>query len=729
MKKWMCLWLWMPVLAMAQPNSNANIDTILHRLQTIYMNGETHLPVKDSVVQLLATLQPDGSWAKFDYKENLKVSLPAVEHLSRLIKMAVAYQNPLHNLYHNSALAILIHKGLAFWIAAKPESQNWWYNQIGVPTELAKILVLMNNELTAAEKEAGIGILKRANKNGVLMAGNSPATGQNKIWVAILQMQAACLEGSNEYLKFSVKNAASEMKVTTGEGIQPDWSFHQHGPQLYSGGYGLNFVLDCAQLLYVLHGTAWGLSDTIVATISHFILDGQQYMIRGNKIDWGTMGREISRKDKKADKLMIACWYMAQLGTARRQEFLTLATGMQQDAANISTGISGNCYFYHSDFMVQQQPAYYASVKMASNRIFGSESGNDEGLKNYHLGDGLCLLLKTGHEYDNIFPLWDWQKLPGVTCRLRDSALPLIDWGIAARGSNAAAAGLSDGRYGMAAFTLEKDSVKAKKAWFFFDKEYVCLGAGISGTLNSPVVTGVEQCLANGTITYSEDLIKQTLLQDSADGKFNWVYHAGTAYILEGNPNVHLHQEQRTANWNVINRNTNEAQSGTVFSVWMQHDIQLLNATYEYVVVPQINLLQLPAYLHNKPYKILCNTSELQAVEHSTLGLLQAVFRKPGKLTSAMLEIEVDKPCLMLVQMQKKRITIQVADPENKPGVVRVGITDKHTGKLVTMQGKMVSKPSRNGIRAYPKNKELQKMSKLEVTKLRNTHACNSIRR
>ena len=47
--------------------------------------------------------------------------------------------------------------------------------------------------------------------------------------------------------------AASEamqriIRIRTDEGIQRDFSFHQHGPQLYNGGYGLTFMVDMMQL-------------------------------------------------------------------------------------------------------------------------------------------------------------------------------------------------------------------------------------------------------------------------------------------------------------------------------------------------------------------------------------------------------------------------------------------------------------------------------------------------
>lgn len=59
--------------------------------------------------------------------------------------------------------------------------------------------------------------------------------------------------------------------------------------------------------------------------------------------------------------------------------------------------------------MTHHRPEYYASVKTSSTRTYQPESGNGEGLQNLHLADGVNLVMRTGDEYDGIFPVWDWR--------------------------------------------------------------------------------------------------------------------------------------------------------------------------------------------------------------------------------------------------------------------------------------------------------------------------------
>jgi len=44
---------------------------------------------------------------------------------------------------------------------------------------------------------------------------------------------------------------------------------------------------------------------------------------------------------------------------------------------------------------------------------------------------------------------------------------------------------VSDGSYGLAACDFERDGLTARKSWFFFDDEIVCLGAGIMAAAGS----------------------------------------------------------------------------------------------------------------------------------------------------------------------------------------------------------------------------------------------------
>ena len=74
--------------------------------------------------------------------------------------------------------------------------------------------------------------------------------------------------------------------------IQQDGSFHQHGPQLYTGwGYGGIFSTNVLVLESYARGTEWAMDDDSWDTFAHLVLDGQALSSRGANFDFLACGR------------------------------------------------------------------------------------------------------------------------------------------------------------------------------------------------------------------------------------------------------------------------------------------------------------------------------------------------------------------------------------------------------------------------------------------------------
>ena len=137
---------------------------------------------------------------------------------------------------------------------------------------------------------------------------------------------------------------------------------------------------------------------------------------------------------------------------------------------------------------------------MSSQRTRASECCNDEGKQSHHLADGLTYLLRDGGEYRDIFPVWDWRRLPGTTAVQAPGALDPA--GVGGRGEKTFVGGVSDGEYGLAVMELGRGGLRARKSWFYFDESFVCLGTGIGCDNEAgPVFTSLNQCLLRGLVT------------------------------------------------------------------------------------------------------------------------------------------------------------------------------------------------------------------------------------
>src|SRR5690606_23137259 len=120
-------------------------------------------------------------------------------------------------------------------------------------------------------------------------------------------------------------------------------------------------------------------------------------------------------------------------------------------------------------------------------------------LKGYNLPLGATNILTSGEEYKNIFPIWDWTRVPGTTAVMNQSAA-VLPWYLF--GNNEFAGGVSNGQVGAIAYEHSYNGVRAKKAYFFADGAMLCLGAGINAIRTQQVATSVNQCYLEGDITF-----------------------------------------------------------------------------------------------------------------------------------------------------------------------------------------------------------------------------------
>ena len=87
-------------------------------------------------------------------------------------------------------------------------------------------------------------------------------TAQNRVWFATCVLYRALIEGNEADAKAAHVAILDEFKVSkTVEGIQDDWSFHQHGNQAQFGNYGASYISTMTQLVAMFNGTPWAVPD------------------------------------------------------------------------------------------------------------------------------------------------------------------------------------------------------------------------------------------------------------------------------------------------------------------------------------------------------------------------------------------------------------------------------------------------------------------------------------
>ena len=622
---------------------------------------------------LLALPGADGAWPDVTVVYSPTPGLPASEHLARTGQLALAWAHPVSPHHGEDALLAAIVGALRHWQERDPLSSNWWHNSIGVPLHLAPVLALLADALPGDLAAWIARRLRRAYRDGqfwihgldIRPDGSSPhadfpkpSTGQNTIWMARAALLAADYEADPALARVATAAILEELRIQPfgTEGIQADLSFHQHGAILYTNGYGRNFAADLAEIAWLVHDTPHAFPAEQLSLLADYISVGHGWTWWGSYFDFGTNGREISRPaDFPADaKTFVArVGLLAEVFPERAASLAALAATLRGEAPPAAGPALGSRFFYRSDWMVHRCPAFFASVRLTSDRIRATETGNGENLLGGFLGDGVVQFLRRGDEYLPIVSLWNWRQLPGTTCAQNDARPPQFIWGRGAEGLTPWAAGASDGEVGVAAFRSLREGVEIWKAWFFIGDTVTCLGAGLHAPhTTAPIVTTVDQR------TSPADFVVASPGDHPA-----WVWHDGIAYLFEsGNAPVRILREHRSGDSTVINSHQPACHyAADIFTLALDHGPAPAKGGYAYHVA----LAENPAAIAALPRpRIVSNTATVQAVADSSGTRWLAAFHAPGEITLAPGSVlSAEQPAVVIITRTATGWTVHAAHP------------------------------------------------------------------
>lgn len=103
--------------------------------------------------------------------------------------------------------------------------------------------------------------------------------------------------------------------------------------------------------------------------------------------------------------------------------------------------------------------------------------------------------------------------------------------------------------------------------------------------------------------------------------------------------------------------------------LWYAHGKKPSGASYQYIVVPNVTEQELnQSSANNRSVEILANTSAVQAVRHSQLGMTQLAFYTSGSVEIEKgLTVQLDSPGMAMLKTQGGRLSeLTVADPSRK---------------------------------------------------------------
>jgi chondroitin AC lyase len=543
---------------------------------------------------------------------------------------------------------------LRFWLAADPRNVNWWHNEIGVPRAVGVILTILGDDAPDDVRAKGVALMRRANW--------ARQTGANLLDETWIQVMRGCVERDPAVVDEAFVRTWQELRIVGPgeEGIMPDGGFHQHGPLLYNQSYGGVLLGAALKFFAATEGTAYRAPDSAFDALATFTLDGNRWMRRGDVWDWSACGRAITRPGATRDGFASMLAALAGRATGPRAETIRSVAKLAAD----DPSPFGNKYFWRSDFLAHRRPGFHASVRMYSTRTANTDIlTNGENKLSHHIADGATCVMIDGREYLDIYPVWDWERIPGTTAE-QGGPMPVNK--IRRFGASDVAGGVSDGDVGCAAMDLVFDALRAKKAWFCFDDAIVCLGTDVRDEGTREVVTTLNQCLLDGPV-YVDG--QEAAPGDATRRAARWAWHAGIGYAsLDASAGFDVRAGPQRGAWSRIGVGPDAPIERGVFLASWSHGAAPAGGTYAYAILPGATRERTASAADG--VRIVANTGALQAVVRD--GVLQAIFRAPGEASLGDARVRVDRPCALMLRTDRDGHRLSVASLTNASGAVRV---------------------------------------------------------
>ncbi|MFB3827756.1 MAG: polysaccharide lyase 8 family protein [Bryobacteraceae bacterium] len=615
----------------------------------------------------------------------------------RLRDMALAWATPGQALYGDAGLLADLRSAMD-WMEANRYSarvtnkyDNWWDWEIGSAIEAGNVLVLLYEALTPEEIAKHAAAIDRFVSDPRIMITSTVSTGANRVWKCKGAALRAIVARDAGKLKLA-SDALSPVfaYVVSGDGFYQDGSFIQHTRHPYTGGYGNSLINELADLLYLLAGSEWEVTDPARENVYRWVFEAFQPVIYNGAMMDMVRGREISRSGSPDHAVghtaaagllrvsqfahpdmawyirsMLKEWYLADTSrdwTSGRSLGQIMAIRRLLDDATVERRgqLLGSWVFAGMDRVVHLRPGWGFGIAMHSSRVYNYESINGENLRAWHTGDGMTYLYNSDLTQfsDSFWPTVDPQRLPGTTVIAGSTARQSQ-----AGGSNVAGGATMYG-YTAAMMQLRPDGrqLDAKKSWFLFDDEVAALGSDIRSTApGAAVETIVENRLIRGEPEFTR----------AQDGAWAHLAAGNIGYYFPAERNWLEERANRTGAWSDINSGGSASPVTRRYqTIWFDH---AGGSTYAYALLPGATSEQTAAYAAAPQFRILENSAQAHAVAEDTLGIRAVNFWGNEPHTAA--GVSSDRIASVIALETGGVLHLAVADPtQANSGAIRIEV-------------------------------------------------------
>lgn len=343
-------------------------------------------------------------------------------------------------------------------------------------------------------------------------------------------------------------------------------------------------------------------------------------------------------------------------------------------------------YMWRSgDSCVQHRNGVCYGLRMNSERVFGYECINHQNMDGWYTGDGHLYVYIPGQDAQYSRAYWagaDKYHMAGVTADTQEREVRSIVDCFAYYSDRAFTGGVAlDGQYLSAAMDfrsfhndkvfdcedigygsgmpLHDCSLEGHKAWFFFDKAALALGAGIRAhdgfevhtTVENRLLTGSEKVYADGKELPAEPFKKEFKNVRSVviDGICGYAFLEPADIVIERRP----------------------CETGGVFlTVWIGHGKDPSDARYAYALLPMADREKVEKFLACGDLAILSFKEGCLAAKERSTGLEGYAFFEAGDCAA----VRALTPLIFM--MNRKSGHAVVCDPTQKRESVSLAVAD-----------------------------------------------------
>ena len=587
------------------------------------------------------------------------------EELCRDIKDAVEWMY--NNMYGEAEIA-----GENCW--RDPHLFNWYFWFISAPEALTDIFFIMEDEFTLEEKRKYLKCFEYCTTFMRHWYGRETALSRICVCTKVGLAAENPKRLYEEYVDFDLLLGLEKQ----GEGPHVDYAQWTHG-MAYNTSYG---KLNLDRVLHVASGLAstpaefkspkqYNLFSILKYMFEPALYKGQTFLM--------FMGRRVapSQCGNGGTILSDALPMHGMFGEAEDEYIRSLIKRNAQNPSvarsmKSSTNVAGAALiekifaddsisaeynyeyahsYYTADRALQHRNNYAFGIHLSSKREKSWESINSENKTGWHVGDGSTYIYTDydPYAYDGVnFHHKNTEiayRFPGTTEDVRERTARSITSSKEWKSPNSFAGSMQidnkyvvasmdfvsynfegpdthpdDGDYG-GSLPIHLNDLGAKKSYFCFDKEMICLGAGINSTMDSEVITTAEHKrivdAENDVQTLSGEVLPRESFERTValPATFNMHSHAGFVFLGEGEARVR--------------RYVSESAGGQSFiEAGLLHGKNPTDATYAYAVLPYATDEALASYVKKPEFTILENSSKLQCVRKDSLGITSYVFHE-----------------------------------------------------------------------------------------------------